>query len=205
MPNHAVIAQLTRHPQISVARQQRQRTGLVTGHAALDRALPEGGWPRGALTELLVANPGSGELRLILPGLAKLTTEQRWVALVQPPWVPYPHAWAAAGIDLQRLLVVRPGDARSGWWALDQLLRSGAFGAVLGWPDSLPGPQLRKLQLAAETGQACGFLIRPIKAAGQHSTAALRIQLNRDQRQLRLRLLKCRGRLHGTELALALH
>jgi len=205
MSNHAVIAQLTRHPQISVARQQQQRTGLVTGHAALDQALPEGGWPRGALTELLVATPGSGELRLILPGLAGLTTEQRWVALVQPPWVPYPHAWAAAGIDLQRLLVVRPGDPRAGWWALDQLLRSGAFGAVLGWPGNLPGPQLRKLQLAAETGQACGFLIRSIKAASQHSTAALRIQLNRDQQQLRLRLLKCRGRLHGTELALALH
>jgi hypothetical protein len=33
---------------------------IATGHAALDRELPDGGWPTGALMELLVQQHGSG-------------------------------------------------------------------------------------------------------------------------------------------------
>ena len=35
-----------------------------TGHAALDAALPTGGWPEAALTEILLAGQGVGELQL---------------------------------------------------------------------------------------------------------------------------------------------
>ena len=41
--------------------------GLATGFTALDRELPDGGWPRGALTELLCDHTGIGELALMLP------------------------------------------------------------------------------------------------------------------------------------------
>jgi cell division inhibitor SulA/protein ImuA len=39
---------------------------LSSGYAALDAELPGGGWPRGALTELLVDGPGLGEVSLLL-------------------------------------------------------------------------------------------------------------------------------------------
>ena len=42
-----------------------------SGFAALDAQLPGGGWPHGVLTELLLAQPGIGELRLLAPSLAK--------------------------------------------------------------------------------------------------------------------------------------
>ncbi len=42
---------------------------VATGHATLDAALPGGGWPLGALVELLQAQPGQGEWRLLLPAL----------------------------------------------------------------------------------------------------------------------------------------
>ena len=42
---------------------------LPTGHDALSAELPGGGWPVGALTELLLADPGVGELRLLRPAL----------------------------------------------------------------------------------------------------------------------------------------
>ncbi|MGO4781334.1 DNA lesion error-prone repair protein ImuA, partial [Lysobacter sp. 2RAB21] len=38
-----------------------------TGHAALDAALPTGGWPEASLTELLLPMHGVGELRLMWP------------------------------------------------------------------------------------------------------------------------------------------
>ena len=44
-----------------------------TGHAALDAALPSGGWPEAALTEILLAGQGVGELQLVWPTLARLS------------------------------------------------------------------------------------------------------------------------------------
>ena len=47
----------------------RQRC-TASGFALLDAQLPGGGWPHGVLTELLLAQPGIGELRLLAPTLA---------------------------------------------------------------------------------------------------------------------------------------
>ena len=47
-----------------------QRRTTPSGHAALDAELPGGGWPHGELTELLLPQPGIGELRLLAPALA---------------------------------------------------------------------------------------------------------------------------------------
>ena len=41
-----------------------------TGHAALDAVLPGGGWPVGALVEVLQPQAGQGEWRLLAPALA---------------------------------------------------------------------------------------------------------------------------------------
>lgn len=57
-----------------------------TGFDALDAQLPGGGWPHGVLTELLLAQPGIGELRLLAPALATLS----------PPDEPVPSATATA-------------------------------------------------------------------------------------------------------------
>ena len=159
-----------------------------TGHAALDAALPGGGWPEAALTELLLASDGIGELGLLLPTLARLTQAGRPVAWVDPPYRPYVPALARAGIDPSRLHVVDTGGGETAW-ALEQCLRSQACAAVLGWPLRADDRTLRRLQVAAETGQALGFVFRPLAAARNPSPAALRLQLEPG----RLRVLKCRG------------
>ena len=56
--------------------------GEPTGHAGLDALLPQGGWPRAALTELLLPADGIGELALLLPTLARLTQAGDVVAVV---------------------------------------------------------------------------------------------------------------------------
>lgn len=45
-----------------------------SGFAALDAQLPGGGWPHGTLTELLLGQPGIGELRLLAPALTPVAT-----------------------------------------------------------------------------------------------------------------------------------
>ena len=55
---------------------ERARPSVPTGHAALDAALGNGGWPRGALAAL-DATPGSGATTLALGTLAAATKRRR--------------------------------------------------------------------------------------------------------------------------------
>lgn len=151
--------------------------GVPTGFAQLDALLP-GGWPRGALTELLSGHRGIGALGLLLPALRRLSTEGGWLAWVAPPHLPYAPALAAAGIELARVLVVEEPREHQGLWALEQTLRSGRCAAVLGWAGRLEPRALRRLQLAAATGGALGLLFRPRQHAGEASPAALRLALS---------------------------
>lgn len=162
--------------------------GEPTGHPALDALLPQGGWPRRALTELLLAADGVGELGLLLPTLARLTRAGGIVAVVAPPYIPYAPAWQAAGVDLEALQVVEAAP-RDALWAFEQCLRSGACAAVLGWPRQADGPALRRLQVAADSGDCLGFALRDRRHAANPSPAALRLERGDDGWRVR----KCRG------------
>ena len=167
----------------------RDHSHRATGCAALDAALPGGGWPEAALVELLIAADGLGELSLLLPMLAALTQAERPVLVVAPPYRINAPAWQAAGLRLSQLHVLEaaPKDAL---WAMEQALRAGCCGAVLGWPMQADDHALRRLQVAAEAGQALAFAFRPLRARDNPSPAPLRLSLSPE-----LRLLKCRGAL----------
>ena len=162
--------------------------GVSTGHDALDALLPQGGWPRRALTELLLATDGSGELTLLMPALARLTQAGGIVAVVAPPYIPYAPAWQAAGVDLASLQVIEAAP-RDALWAFEQCLRSGACAAVLGWPQQADGPALRRLQVAADAGDCLGFAVRDRRHAANPSPAVLRLEQAGDGWRVR----KCRG------------
>ena len=167
--------------------------GEPTGHAALDALLPQGGWPRRALTELLLPADGVGELALLLPTLARLTAAGGLVVLVAPPWIPYAPAWQDAGVDLAGLQVVQ-ASPRDGLWAFEQCLRSGACAAVLGWPAQADAAALRRLQVAAASGGCLGFVLRDRRHAANASPAALRLERVCDaQGRPAWQVRKCRG------------
>jgi hypothetical protein len=166
-----------------------------TEFASLDAALPSGGWPESALTELLLPADGVGELRLLLPTLARLTQAKHDVVLVAPPYLPYPDGWRQAGVDFLHLHLI-DANPRDALWAMEQCLRAGCAAAVLGWPRQADNRALRRLQVAAETGQALGFAFRDARAAANPSPAALRIQFEQaPDASTQLRVLKCRGGL----------
>ncbi|MBX7276233.1 translesion DNA synthesis-associated protein ImuA [Pseudomonas sp. M5A4_2d] len=174
-----------------------------TGLAALDAVLPSGGWPESALSEILMAKEGVGELQLVLPTLARLSAAGERIVLVAPPYTPYPHAWQNAGVDLRQLSVIQ-ADERDALWAVEQCLRSGSCGAVLCWPRKADDRALRRLQVAAETGQTLAFAWRSLNEAVNASPAALRLAV--EARPAQVRVLKCRGGLaHPAPIALAGH
>lgn len=171
---------------------QQQGPVLGTGFAELDAELPGGGWPTGALIELLADQPGVGELSLLLP-LLRRTPQERWMAWIAPPFLPYAPALAATGVPLGRLLLIEPQQPDQILWATRQAVSSGSCAAVLAWPRRIDAPALRRLQLAAEDSATPLFLFRPRAAAMQASPAALRIALAAEGDRLRVEILKRRG------------
>lgn len=170
-----------------------QTPAVATGCAALDRQLPGGGWPLGALSEILVGQRGIGELDLLLPALAQLTQAGRWVAWVDPPYIPYAPALAAAGVDLRRFLWLTPQTPADVWWTVEQSLRAGCCGAVVTWPAAWEAQRLRRLQLAAEAGHSLALAYYPASARGRASPAALRLQVEAVAAGLQVQVLKRRG------------
>jgi hypothetical protein len=214
------IARLLEHPAIWRGRSAAQRSSLSTGFAALDEYLPDSGWPRTGLIELLVSRFGSGELTLLVPALATLTraAAARWCVWVTPPLVPFAPALASCGVVLDRLAVVggarpldHPTKSRSpllttlsarqdarfrggpGMWAFEQTLGSGACDAVLGWVRQMKPRDVRRLQLAAERGRTLGVLFRPRRAAREASGAVLRLSVEPLAIGVRLTIIKGRS------------
>ena len=135
-----------------------------TGYAALDDVLPTGGWPEAALVEILVSADGLGELSLLLPTLAALSSQDRPILVIAPPYRAYAPAWQHAGVRLPQLHLIE-ASGKDALWAMEQALRAGCCGAVIGWPAGdahgrADDNSLRRLQVAAETGQTLGFAFR---------------------------------------------
>ena len=173
--------------------------GLASGYPKLDCHLPGGGWPPHALTEILLEYYGMGELKLLMPALARLSqsedgaTEAGWITWVAPPFEPYPPALLQWGINLSRVLIVRPKEATEALCAAEQALCSGNCAAVLLWSAALNDAASRRLQLAAEKGRSWAVAFRSLKALSQTSAAALRIQVSAGERGTDLGILKSRG------------
>lgn len=171
------------------------RAVIPTGFHELDRALPGGGWPLGALTEILVDGYGIGELGLLMPALTALTKEdpskpKKWVAWVAPPFVPYAPALQQRGVNIDRLLMIHPtSSGKSRLWAIEQAIRSGSSVGVLAWVAAADDVILRRLQLAAEEQGCWVVLFRPASTRLQRSPAALRVHLS----QARVEIVKCWG------------
>ena len=142
-----------------------------------DAGLPGGGWPTGALTEIVLEREGIGEIRLALPALARLQAQGRDVVWIAPPHVPYAPALATAGLDLARLLVVHCKNSPDQLWAYEQALRAPECGAAFAWLGAHDDRVMRRLAVAAREGRTWGVLWR---RPGQHaiaSAASLRLAL----------------------------
>ncbi len=213
------------HPALWRAHQLARASTAVwsSGFSALDLQLPGGGWPTGVLTELLLPQPGVGELRLLAPLLVALQRAQRSLVWFDPPAWPCAAGLAQLGLDMRRLVLVQgqamplskamaetgrgpparsPGQglraappAADTLWALEQALKSGHLGAVLAWlPARLPAEVLRRLQLAAQAHEGVALLLRHSSLAAKPSPAPLRLALAcAGPDRLRVTVLKRRG------------
>lgn len=162
-----------------------------TGYAALSAELPGGGWPLGALVDLLIQQPGVGEIRLLRPALAALA--KRPIALVQPPHLPNAPAFAYLGMPLGQLLQVRAPKTADALWSAEQILRAGTCGALLLWASHVPTASLRRLHLAAQSSETLFVMMRPLTVAEGASPALLRLAVRPQGEGISVEIVKRRG------------
>lgn len=189
---------------------------LPSGFAALDAQLPGGGWPLRAVTELLSAQEGVLEWRLLAPALRHWWAGQhprpmartphaapgeRRLLLVNPPHTPHLPGLQALGLPSSALIWVSAGTPAQQLWATEQAIKSCV--AVLAWlPEARP-EQIRRLQVKALNSDAPAFLLRPEHASQQSSAAPLRVIARQGEGwDLAIHLLKRRGPAHEGWLSL---
>jgi len=192
------------------------RRFVPTGLGPVDAALPHGGLPCGAITEILFDAPGMGAMSLALRIVSRCLGGENELAfpvggavdhpskelsivdcrlsMEQPPcnrqstidnqqWVPfnaaekdhrsivlidalgdfYPPAARQHGIEFDRLIVLRPGNERDAFWAVDQSLRCPAVAVVIAPLTRLDDLLSRRLQLAAESSGCMGLILRSVR------------------------------------------
>ena len=182
---------------------------VATGHALLDAELPGGGWPVGALCEILQSHSAQSEWRLLLPALrggVLLSQGTAWVALIGPPHVPFGPALAAFGLDVRQLLWVKAQTPAERLWAAEQAVRCARVAAVLAWLPQVQAAPLRRLQMAASTHAKLLFVMRPAAAQHESSPAVLRLLLMPTAAApdaLHIQVLKRRGPPLAHALALS--
>jgi hypothetical protein len=135
---------------------------------------------RRAVHELLI-RPAAGNMLPLFPALVAARAvlamgeapSSRRLAWVDSAGTFYPPAAIGGGISLDRICVLRPRPAEV-VWATIELLRCKSIGAVVTpMMQALTRVEVRRLQLAAETGGGIAVLIRPdLPSAASHIYAA---------------------------------
>ena len=141
--------------------EEEEHPPLVTTVPALDRLL-DGGLPRGHLVEL-VGSRTSGRFSTLLSALAAATSIGETAALVDLGDALDPAAAAALGVDLERLLWVRPTDLKEALGSTEMLIGAGFSLVVL----DLGHPPVR-----GGRGVEAGWL-RLARSARSHGSALL--------------------------------
>ncbi|WP_233850164.1 translesion DNA synthesis-associated protein ImuA [Paraburkholderia sp. HD33-4] len=173
-----------------------------TGYPALSAELPGGGWPLGALVDLLVQQAGVGELRLLQPALSAVG--ERPVAFVQPPHTPDGLGLSYIGLSLQQVLRINAPKTADALWSAEQILRAGSCGALIFWAQYAQASSLRRLHLAAQSSETLFIMVRPLATAQDASPALLRLALRPSAEGLTIDIVKRRGPARAEPLSIPL-
>jgi recombination protein RecA len=207
---HALLSQLGSKLRIVELGETSGSQALVLSWAELDAALPDGGLPQGVV-ELAAprALGGSTSVALAAVRAGQARGTEAWCAWLDPEATLYAPGVVAAGVDLARMLVVRPARVDLARAAV-KIVASGAFEVVVIDFDSVPraaaeqeqkrapsargnardetrgkrawAPEVlvRKLSLAAESGGSTVLLLTDsLRRRAVPWPVALRIELSR--------------------------
>ena len=185
-----------------------------TSYKPLNEILPGGGWPEHGMTEILSERVGMGALRLLLPVIARVTGGQKKVICIDPPYIPYYSGLFSEGLDLSNFIVINPplqitSRDREILKIYEDSLKVEDCSIALIWLSKISFKDSRRLQLAALACKTWGVIFLPADVASVSSSSPLRVGLESVSlasgfRNLKVRILKARGRSEGRSVLLKL-
>ncbi len=163
------------------------QTPLKSGHKALDEALGGGFLTAGVIA--LSAQLGIGELRLFFNLLKEA---DGLIIFINPPGVITYESLHYEGIT-EPILILQSLSLAETLWCAEQSLANGAASFVFIWAESVSIAQAKRLQLAAEKGQAIAPLF--IKQAQYQFSlpVPLNLHLSAVESGLHVHIKKRRG------------
>lgn len=174
-PRDDVIDYLRRQMEtISARRSPHRCEGISTGIPEVDALLPPRKVSRGCCVEWIADGEGTGAETLSVKMAWHATTGTRLLVIVDPSGEIYPPGLAYLGVDLERVVFLHPSSERDAFWAIIQILRCPAVGAVWARLTHLDMKTGRRFQLAAEQGQTLGVFVRPLRTLQEISWAEVR-------------------------------
>lgn len=114
----------------------------------------------GKVTEIIMQDDELSNMPMLMPLLAQLSRDDRWFVWVAPPIILPKALLADAGIDLSKVILLKPDENHSVYDLSCQALQAGTCHAVITWPGFLSGDELTGLENAARTGSSHGIVIR---------------------------------------------
>jgi len=189
--NKAIVRHL--REQVSLKHPQAQArwdeyVPLPTGIQPLDHGLLPGGLPRGHLIEIL-GSRSSGKTTLLFHMLSALSEEERRNVYFDFSGTFYPLSAQKSGIDLKRVLVLRPANIQAGLRAAEILFRSGGIFVsvfdLVGTHDSIPKALLLRLKKSIRQAQGVGIFLRePDSSRIEGNQLALCLKVEKKSQKL---------------------
>jgi protein ImuA len=132
-----------------------------TGLGLVQKSFPEGRFPLGALHEFISTSAEEstasfgficGIVSAIMKGAPSV-----WVAASRKI---FPPGLKAFNIEPQHLLFIQTKKPKEALWVMEEALKTEGLSAVVGELSDLSFTESRRLQLAVESSQVTGFLVR---------------------------------------------
>lgn len=171
--------------------------GYATGFAALDAELPDHGWPRAGMVELLGSHDLGAEWSLLTPWLRRPVCDAGPILCLTPQHEPNAPALFQLGLPVDRLLLVRATTAADAAWAGEQALQIMSCQAIIWWVcanfKEITPVILRRLHLSSVTRPTPVFVLGPSRSLHGASPAPLRLKVEQAKSKLVVTVIKRRG------------
>ncbi|VUD68087.1 hypothetical protein TDB9533_03980 [Thalassocella blandensis] len=177
---------------------------ISSGYEALDEGLQHKGWPLSCLIEVCQAFHAC-EWWLFHPGINQLLQRsQGYIALLNPPALPFVAGLQQLQIETQRLLIIQSKTAAEFVTSFSELSQCDACTVVLAWQpkQALNYTALRKLQLSTQDQHGLYVVFRHAQAKSQSSPASLRLLVSPKTQNIHLNIFKQKGKLQEVTLEL---
>jgi len=124
------------------------------------------------LTEF-VCHDGADCLYSLLPGLARLSEQNKWITLICPPTELDKNLFALYGIDPSRLLLIHPKVSTQDISVMNRALKNGKSSIVIYWAKDVPSRFLAQWRKSVKQGKSTGVWINTSGQASSSQSVAV--------------------------------